>query len=270
MSAHFECLLCKKFFDYESRDLFKKHLNKEHNTNLKQLKEYARQNLPEQFCLCGCGGVTSIQNFCDKRNKFLHGHSSRVTNNWGHNENAQIKSKKSRKDMNHSWPSTPWNKGKSIKTDEKFAAMCKNVFHTDAYRQKCSKNMKFSWASGKIKPLSGNNHPAWKGGTSSIGSLCNANVRLYREWKFVALKKSNFSCERCGQRKMLHVHHSEIKMSTIIRKCAPEDADIRTIAFNEKIKWVNDVINWHVENMPPAIVLCKKCHNDEHPSLNFK
>jgi hypothetical protein len=55
-------------------------------------------------------------------------------------------------------------------------------------------------------------------------------------------------------------------MAEIIQICAP---DTEAISWEEQAAWVERVIDWHVEHAPPAEVLCQRCHNDEHPSLNF-
>jgi hypothetical protein len=55
-------------------------------------------------------------------------------------------------------------------------------------------------------------------------------------------------------------------MAEIIHACAP---GLSEIGWEEQAAWVERVIDWHIEKMPTAEVLCRSCHGDEHPSLNF-
>lgn len=129
-----------------------------------------------------------------------------------------------------------------------------------------SHEMSKLWQTGVIVPLTGSSHSQWKDGTSSIGVLCHSSNRLYRLWKFPALQRASFKCERCSSTKDLHVHHSETRMAEIIHACAP---GLSEIGWEEQAAWVERVIDWHVEKSPAAEILCRSCHGDEHPSLNF-
>jgi hypothetical protein len=129
-----------------------------------------------------------------------------------------------------------------------------------------SREMLKQWRTGNIIPLTGSSHPNWKGGTSSIGTLCHSSTRLYKLWKFPALQRAGFKCERCGVTEHLHVHHSETRMAEIIHLCAPTTDGF---SWEEQTAWVERVIDWHVEKSPAAEVLCHRCHGDEHPTLNF-
>ena len=137
-----------------------------------------------------------------------------------------------------------------------------SVRHGERYSKIMSENR----LSGIVPSLTGSSHPNWKGGTSTIGVLCHGSSRLYKLWKFPTLQLAGFRCERCGSVDELHVHHSEIRMAEIIHTCAPMSDEI---SWEEQAAWVERVIDWHVEHPPPAEVLCRRCHGDEHPSLNF-
>ena len=66
-------------------------------------------------CKCGCGEYTSIRydgigiHFCD----YVLGHSSKIHNNWGHNENAIENSSETRRKQYKSGEREQWNKGKT-------------------------------------------------------------------------------------------------------------------------------------------------------------
>jgi hypothetical protein len=190
-----------------------------------------------------------------------------VINNWGNNKTAQQKSLAKRVE-NGSWPlRDPWNRGKTKETDERIAKACDSLTNEEKTRR--SSSMKKQWKSGSLKPLTGPAHSQWKGGTSSIGAICNSNNRLYDIWKYPALKRAGFKCERCSETKDLHVHHSETRMSEIIRLCAPENASNTESSWEEKQNWANRVVDWHRENNPAHEVLCRDCHAKEHPCLNL-
>ena len=65
------------------------------------------------ICKCGCGGYTKIRyegepHFQD----YIVGHHNRVHNNWGHNENAKLRSAETRRRQYSSGERVQWNKGK--------------------------------------------------------------------------------------------------------------------------------------------------------------
>ncbi len=74
-------------------------------------------------CSCGCGEkIDSLFSYKyqykvgDKR--YIRGHISRVKNNWGHNEEAQKKSKETQREMYESGELVVWNKGETKETNE--------------------------------------------------------------------------------------------------------------------------------------------------------
>jgi hypothetical protein len=59
--------------------------------------------------------------------------------------------------------------------------------------------MKKSRKAGLIVPLKGEQHPQWKGGISALSTVCGANRRLYREWKYPKMVEAGFKCQECGK-----------------------------------------------------------------------
>lgn len=198
------------------------HASKTHKKTSKELKK-ALGILPEPFlCLCGCGELTK-PNRSGGYNKFVYGHSNRVNNNWGHNPGARKKSIETRRGngtLGFKEGSVPWNAGKTKNDDERLEKHSKHIkeFHGERY----SKMMTNNRLNRIVPNLTGSSHPHWKGGTLSISALCHGNNRLYKEWKFPALKKANFMCERCSSAESLHVHHGDVKMAHIIKVCQHE------------------------------------------------
>ena len=264
----YACPFCREY-SVDSLNSMRIHCSKIHKASSKDLYAalFLQINSPPE-CACGCGKTPKFQSLQKGYSRYVLGHHSRVSNNWGSNDSAKTKSLDTRRRENR-WNRNPWNRGKTKESDPEFAKICKRAYETDSFREMRSREMSKLWKNGIIVPLSGSRHSQWKGGTSNIGALCNSNNRLYDAWKYPALKESGFKCKRCYETKNLHVHHSETRMAEIIRICSPPDSHLSDISWDEKQSWVDRVIEWHVKNKLPGEVLCSECHAEEHPSLNF-
>lgn len=259
----FKCPSCD---DYIANNLnsLRIHCQRQHRLTTRSL--YASLFLSdgrEPNCACGCGDTTKFISLQKGFAKYILGHSSRVKNNWGNNKQALEKSIETRR-REERWSRDPWNRGKTKEDDKRLEEMGKTMSlrHGERYSKIMSENR----LSGAIPSLTGSSHPQWKGGTSSIGALCNSSTRLYKLWKFPALQRAEFKCERCGSSDNLHVHHSKIRMAEIIHSCSP---GVTELSWEVQTAWVERVIDWHIEKSPAAEVLCQRCHANEHPSLNF-
>ncbi len=121
---------------------------------------------------------------------------------------------------------------------------------------------------GTLPILHGSDHPGWKGGVSEINALARARKRLYTDWKYPILVRDGFKCAECGNtNSKLHVHHNEEQMCKIIEKHILDDMDPKT--FEEKEFIADAVVDYHIKNNVSGITLCKECHENKHPSLNF-
>ena len=95
-------------------------------------------------CKCGCGEYTDISyeggaHFCD----YKLGHSSRVHNNWGHNENAKNNSAETRRQQYKSGERIQWNKGKKWNntfSEEKIAELMK-IYSNEERNNKISEKL---------------------------------------------------------------------------------------------------------------------------------
>ena len=104
------------------------------------LTDYAYNGVRPK-CKCGCGGYTEIRydggaNFAD----YVRGHSSRVHNNWGHNQKAIERSAETRREQYASGERVQWNKGKSWEetyTPEQIAKL-KEVYEDEERNRKIS------------------------------------------------------------------------------------------------------------------------------------
>jgi len=146
-----------------------------------------------------------------------------------------------------------------------------------------SKRMKRGRLDGTVPTLYGKDHSQWNGGTSALVHVCRAYPRLYKEWIRPKLQASNFSCSECGNnsrgKNNLHVHHDNETFSEILRKFAKKHRWEKNlsmpVAANDfklmklKMKIADEVADYHINNDVSGIVLCKKCHSDEHDKMNF-
>jgi len=137
----------------------------------------------------------------------------------------------------------PWNKGLTKKDDPRIKSNPgphgKIPWNKGLNKENCDIYKKLS------EERSGENHWMWKGGvTSKRKSIFCSNE--YQKFRKTILKKFNYTCLSCGEKKKLHVHHIE--------------------RFADMPQKVMDENN--------CIVLCKKCHQSlgaEHSTpLNIK
>lgn len=124
-----------------------------HVIGAKKHGEISREQLLVDFnyngvrptCKCGCGEYTDISyqggaHFCD----YVLGHTSRVHNNWGHNENAKNNSAETRRQQYKNGDRIQWNNGKSWKetfSDEKIKELME-MYKNPERCEKISKAMK--------------------------------------------------------------------------------------------------------------------------------
>jgi len=114
--GEYKCPYCEKRF--ETYNGLCKHIfrYKEHGDSITQeqlLTDYKYGGIRPK-CKCGCGEYTEIRydggiHFAD----YMHGHHSRIHNNWGHNEQAKIHSAETRRKQYLLGERDQWNKGKS-------------------------------------------------------------------------------------------------------------------------------------------------------------
>jgi len=261
----FKCPSCADY-STDKLDSLRIHCQKKHEVSARDL--YSKLFLSDgkdPTCACGCGESTKFNSLQKGFSEYILGHAARVKNNWGNNKEALAKSLETRRREDR-WSRDPWNRGKTKENDSEFAKICERAYNSEKEKNRRSFFMSEQWQMGVIVPLTGSAHPNWKGGTSSISALCHGSARLYKLWKYPALQRAGFRCERCSSAENLHIHHSGQRMAEIIHLCAPESDDP---SWEEQAAWVERVIDWHVERTPPTEVLCHSCHADEHPSLNF-
>jgi len=255
----FTCPTCK---EYQSSDLdsIRIHSQKKHKLSSIELYRHLFLNGDEVKCACGCGQTPKFWSLQRGFAKYVRGHSSRVNNNWGHNETAKEKSLKKRRDEGL-WGRDPWNRGKTKESDDRLQKSSNTMkkMHGERY----SRLMRDNRLSGAIPSLTGSAHSQWKGGTSALGPLCRS--KIYRTWAFPKLQAAGFKCTKCESTRDLEVHHDGERFAEIMQKGIqtlgePGDDWDRKECFAEWVAWYQEM------NNITGVVLCEKCHDEQHTS----
>jgi len=105
----------------------------------------------------------------------------------------------------------------------------------------------------RLKSLTGEKNPAWKGGISPKHKLVRAKPE-YKNWREKVFKRDNWTCQLCGDR-------SKKGNSIIIQ------ADHFPILFSKLLKDKNWKVMWDIDN---GRTLCLKCHKKETKKLYEK
>jgi very-short-patch-repair endonuclease len=113
----YKCEICDKGFDSLwglSNHNVRKHDTKPKETYIKYVLDKVRPT-----CQCGCSEEPTFLGIRKGFRDYIRGHASRVNNNWGHNVDAQKKSKDTQRKMYESGELVIWNKGITKEDDER-------------------------------------------------------------------------------------------------------------------------------------------------------
>jgi 5-methylcytosine-specific restriction endonuclease McrA len=108
---------------------------------------------------------------------------------------------------------------------------------------------------GKAHPnAQGSKNHNWKGGLSGWRKL--ARGRLNEHFVSPIMKRDNFSCQWCGSKKNIVVHHHKRSFMEIVnlvrQKCDETDID----------RFVTLIVSEH--SLEDGITICKICHDNYH------
>ena len=118
-------------------------------------------------------------------------------------------------------------------------------------------NIKIRDASeSKIGLMVGEKHPNWKGGITSLYALLREHFAIHQQ-KYV-LKRDNYTCQLCGCKKNLHVHHI-IPFKEIIDVILSENKGL-TIEDNKQELFDIIINDERMNDLNNLITYCKDCH----------
>jgi hypothetical protein len=262
--------------EFNNGGVFAKYLKRQYGLTYQQYyHKYVIKTDAIPKCSCGCAEELNWTNVGYKKYKGNHGLLLRLKNNnpWGHNKNAIEKSAETRRRQYANGERFGWCKGLSINTDErikKLAEKTKKTINSNPIELKRRSDlMKTHRKDGTIPTLYREQSSQWKGGVSSIQLIARNDKRLYDKWKYPILARDGFKCVKCLNTKDLHVHHDKETFSEIIKKVMTIDDYDHIDDFETKKLITKKVINYHVNTQVSGVTVCKTCHNDIHPSLNF-
>ena len=266
----YKCKLCNKEFD--KYDSLRRHMSKLHKvkSDVFYVKFYLNDQWP--LCACGCGEKTKWSRQSKNFREFSGvGHLNRIRNNWGHNKKAIEKSSETRRKQFATGERKVWCDGLTKETDERLIEFGKMVSkrYTPEVKIKYSERMSKMRRDGTIPTLYREKSSQWKGGISSIQQIARSDKRLYDGWKYPILIRDEFKCVKCQDKEDLHIHHDGEIFSEIIKKVMTIDDYDNIDNFEVKKQITDKVINYHIDNKISGITLCRKCHSEFHPSLNF-
>lgn len=92
------------------------------------------------ICECGCGEKPNYLGIYKGFVKYIHGHASRVNNNWGHNPEAHRKSGETQKKLYKNGELIIWNKGLDI-SDERVRKNTEGMVNHPTRNDKISKSL---------------------------------------------------------------------------------------------------------------------------------
>ena len=135
----YKCEICDK--DFDSLWGLSSHNIKKHD--IKPQETFIKHNLEgiSPKCNCGCGETPSFLSIKKGFRDFIRGHASRVNNNWGHNPDAQKKSKDTQRRLYGSGELVIWNKGLT-KDDDKRLDYGEKISNNLERNKKISQSLK--------------------------------------------------------------------------------------------------------------------------------
>lgn len=135
--SNFICTNCGK--EFTTLLGLSRHNAQKHNINAKETYVIYICNGETPVCNCGCGGETNFIGVNKGFNDYIHGHASRVNNNWGNNPDVIKKSHETQKKMHQTGELTIWNKGLTKETDNRVKLYGKSISNNTERGLKISK-----------------------------------------------------------------------------------------------------------------------------------
>ena len=132
------CKECNK--EFESLDSLRRHRSQKHNINAEQTYiDYILDGV-EPKCKCGCGEKPKYLGIEAGYREYKWGHAARISNNWGHNQEALKKSHQTQKKMHDDGILKVWNDGLTM-GDERVKANIAKVMANPERGKNISKKL---------------------------------------------------------------------------------------------------------------------------------
>jgi hypothetical protein len=96
----------------------------------------------------------------------------------------------------------------------------------------------------------GSKNPSWKGGITAEHLLIRTSLK-YNKWRKGCFIRDSFTCQKCGSKKLLEVHHI-VPFSKLM-----EEVKNKLSSLNLYDSAVEYEPLWDISN---GITLCKSCH----------
>lgn len=257
--------------EFNNRIMLSNYLKKTYNmTSQEYYHKYIIKSDVMPTCGCGCGENTTWNSSYYR--KFIRYHHIKVNNPWGHNKKAQEKSAETRRRQYASGERKPWSAGLSLETSDALRSAAKKLSdrYTPEIKKQYSEKMSKNRKNGTIPTRYGKDAAYWKGGISSIQQIARTYKKLYELWKYPILVRDGFKCTKCKKSDNLQVHHDKETFSEIIKRVMTPDDYEKITDFESKKQIADRIAHYHADNNISGITLCRDCHGEIHPSLNFK
>jgi len=178
----------------------------------------------ERVCICGCNNKFKCKII--SKQKFIHGHNSRVKK-YSNREGL----KKGHR----------WNKGLTKESD-------KRIFEASIKLSKAHKGRH-----------SGSNSNLWKGGITSIQKIIRG-LDEYDNWRKQVFERDKYTCQECSEQGgKLEAHHKK-EFHKIFKEFLNHYSQFSPI--EDKNTLVRLSLTWlDFWNLNNGQTLCKKCHN---------
>lgn len=128
-------------------------------------------------CKCGCGETPKFLSITKGYRDYVKGHHSRIKNNWGHNPEAQKKSKETQRKMYENGDLVIWNKGltkddprvhdyiekmrNNPERNRKISELKSGTHHSEEAKNKLKKRAKERWSDPKEREKQSHRKMVW-------------------------------------------------------------------------------------------------------------
>lgn len=113
---------------------------------------------------------------------------------------------------------------------------------------------------------SGEKHWNWKGGITPLARRLREYFGVHQVLK--VLERDHYTCQMCGNKKQLHVHHIK-HFSDILKRILKENSDL------DPVNNINELYNIAIKDkefcdLNNLITYCKECHYSKIHGYNLK